>query len=456
MTALALALVIPWATGIVLVLLDGRRRLVGWVAVAVLAANLAALLVLAAQVLPDGTVEATTGDWPLGVGITLRADALGVLFAVLSSLALLAATIHEVLDGVRERVFPGLVVLLAAGLSGVFLTGDVFNFYVFFELSMTAAYILATYGGTRRELGAALVFTAVNLLGTFVFLLSVAGLYHVTGTLDMTRAAARVADVDPNAAILIAVGFFTAFSVKLGLFPFHFWLPTVYTGARPAVAAILSGGLANIGSYGLLRFGAGLMPDELALASTALIVIGCASIVYGGVLAVSRRTSSEMLAYSAIGQVGYVLVAIGVGGQVGFAAAILYSVVNALNKILLFLTVQMRGAIVGAAFALGALSVAGVPPAAGFVGKLELFRATADNPAVLALFVLGSALSFVYAFQIYQFDFWRGERTGTLSGWPQQSLVAALALVVLAVGLWPELLLALSHDAAEVLARAAG
>lgn len=113
MTALALALVIPWATGIVLVLLDGRRRLVGWVAVAVLAANLAALLVLAAQVLPDGTVEATTGDWPLGVGITLRADALGVLFAVLSSLALLAATIHEVLDGVRERVFPGLVVLLA-------------------------------------------------------------------------------------------------------------------------------------------------------------------------------------------------------------------------------------------------------------------------------------------------------------------------------------------------------
>ena len=133
----------------------------------------------------------------------------------------------------------------------------------------------------------------------------------------MARIAERVADVDPNAAILIAVGFFAAFSVKLGLFPFHFWLPTVYTGARPAVAAILSGGLANIGAYGLLRFGGELLPDELALASTALIVIGCASIVYGGVLAVSRRTSSEMLAYSAIGQVGYVLVAIGVGGQVG-------------------------------------------------------------------------------------------------------------------------------------------
>ena len=106
MTALALALVIPWAAGIVLALLDGRRRLVGWLAVAALAANLAALVVLAAQVLPEGAVEATTGDWPAGVGITLRADALGVLFAVLSSLALLAATVHEVLDGRARARLP--------------------------------------------------------------------------------------------------------------------------------------------------------------------------------------------------------------------------------------------------------------------------------------------------------------------------------------------------------------
>jgi multicomponent Na+:H+ antiporter subunit D len=393
----------------------------------------------------------TTGDWPAGVGITLRADALGVLFALLSSLALLAATAHEVLDGVRERVFPGLVVLLAAGLTGVFLTGDLFNFYVFFELAMTAAYILSTYGGTRRELGAALVFTTVNLLGTFVFLLSVAGLYHVTGTLDMRLEGARMEEVDANAGVLIAVGFFVAFSVKLGLFPFHFWLPTVYTGARPAVAAILSGGLANIGAYGLLRFGAELLPNELALAATALIVIGCASILYGGLLAVSRRTASEMLAYSAIGQVGYVLVAVGIGGPVGFGAAVLYTIVNALNKTLLFLTAEMRGALVGGAFALGALSVAGVPPAAGFVGKLELFRAAAGDPVLIALLFLGGALSFVYAFQIYQFDFWRGERTDPRSAWPQQSVVAALALLVLAAGLWPEPLLALSHDAAAVL-----
>jgi multicomponent Na+:H+ antiporter subunit D len=450
--ALSLSLLVPWAAGIVLVLLDGRRRLIGWLAVAALAANLGALAVLAASVLPEGAVAATTGGWPAGVGITLRADGLGVLLALVSSLALLAAAVHEVLDGVRERVFPGLVVLLAAGLTGLFLTGDLFNFYVFFELSMTAAYILATYGGTRRELGAALVFMTVNLLGTFVFLLSVAALYHVTGTLDMATIAQRMGDVEPNAAVLVAVGFFVAFGVKLGLFPFHFWLPTVYTGSRPAVAAILSGGLANIGAYGVLRFGGELLREELAFAATALIVIGGASILYGGVLAVSRRTASEMLAYSAIGQVGYVLVAVGVGGAVGFGAAILYTIVNALNKTLLFLTAEMRGALVGGAFALGALSVAGVPPVAGFVGKLELFRAAAGSPVLLALLFLGSALSFIYAFQVYQLDFWRGERSGPRSAWPQQALVGALALLVLAAGVWPEPLLALSHAAAQALA----
>ena len=240
----------------------------------------------------------------------------------------------------------------------------------------------------------------------------------------MATIAARMGDVEPNAAILIAVGFFVAFSVKLGLFPFHFWLPTVYTGAP---AGRRRDPQRRAGQHRRLRAAALRRPsccrDELALAATALIVIGCASILYGGVLAVSRRTASEMLAYSAIGQVGYVLVALGVGGPVGFAAAILYTIVNALNKTLLFLTVQMRGALVGAAFALGAFSVAGVPPAAGFIGKLELFRDGRRQPrAPRSCSSLGGALSFVYAFQVYQYDFWRGERVGPRSGARQQAV----------------------------------
>ena len=454
MTRLMLPLLIPWATGTLLVALDGRRRTIGWLAVAILATHLGALAALAVDITAAGASVTVTGGWADGVGIVLRGDHLGITFALVSAVALLAAAAQAVALGVPERTFPGLLLLLATGLTGLFLTADIFNFYVFFEIAMTAAYVLTTYGGGRRELGAALVFAAVNLLGSSVFLLSIAGVYRVTGTLAMDAVAARMADVEPNAAILIAVGFFIAFGVKLGLFPFHFWLPTVYTGARPAVAAILSGALANIGAYGLLRFGAQLLPAELTLGATALILIGCASIVYGGVLAVSRRDAAETLAYSSIGQVGYVLVAVGVGGPVGFAAAVLYAVINSLNKTMLFLTVGLRGPLAGAAFVIGAFSVAGVPPAAGFLGKLALIDTgiAARSPALVAVLVAGSVLSFVYMFQLYQQDFWRNGH-GTPSPWTLQLLPGLLSLLVLAAGLWPEPLVAMSREAAATLVR---
>ncbi|WP_260189502.1 complex I subunit 5 family protein [Actinophytocola gossypii] len=452
---LSTALLVPWVTGVLLVALDGRRRVIAWLGVGSLAATLVLLAVLAAQVFTGGARRVRTGDWPEGVGITLRADALAVAFALLSVLVLLAAAVHEASGGARSRTFPGLVVLLAAGLTGLFVTGDVFSFYVFFELAMTASYALSAYGGKRRQLRAALVFAAVNLLGSFIFLLSVAGVYRVTGTLSMDQVAGRMLDVNPNAALLIATGFFIAFCVKLGLFPFHFWLPTVYAGARPAVAAILSGAVANIGAYGLLRFGAGLFPEQLRHAGIALVVLGAASIVYGGVLAVARGDTAEMLAYSAIGQVGYVLVAVGVGGPVALTTAVLYSVVNALNKALLFLASGLRGTLVAGAFAVGALSVAGVPPAMGFVGKLELFRTgvAAGSAALVVLLVVGSALSLVYLFQVYQRRFWRADPAsgGVVSPLPQRLVTAALALLVLAAGLWPEPLIALSGHAVDML-----
>ncbi|WP_448624956.1 complex I subunit 5 family protein [Geodermatophilus sp. URMC 64] len=454
MTVLSVTLLVPWAAGTLLVVLDGRRPAVAWAAVAALAATLALVAVLTVRVIASGPEQLVTGGWPAGIGIVLRADALGIAFALVSALVLLAAAAHEAVTGPQARTFPGLLVLLAAGLTGLFLTGDLFDFYVFFEISMTASYALTAYGGTARQLRAALIFAAVNLLGSFIFLISVAGTYHVTGALAMADIAARMPAVGANAGLLVAVGFFVAFSVKLGLFPFHFWLPTVYAGSRPAVAAVLSGAVANIGGYGLLRFGGGMFPEQLWLASTALVVIGVASILYGAVLATSRGDLPETLAYSAIGQVGYVLVALGVGGAVGLVAAVLYALVNALNKALLFLTTGLRGRLVAGAVVIGALSVAGVPPAVGFVGKLELFRTAvaAGSAALVVLLLLGSALSLVYMFQTYQRAFWRGDHSERgATALPGRLVLAALALVVLALGLWPEPLVALSERAAEVL-----
>jgi multicomponent Na+:H+ antiporter subunit D len=259
--------------------------------------------------------------------------------------------------------------------------------------------------------------------------------------------------VEPNSSILIATLLFVAFSLKLGLFPFHFWVPPVYRDTHPAVAAMLSGAVANIGSYGLLRFGAGILPNELRFGAAFLLMIGAASILYGALLAVSGHEPADVLAYSSIGQAGYVLVALAVGGPLGHGAAVLYALMNAANKTLLFLSTGLRGPLVGAAFAIGAFSVAGIPPAVGFLGKVALFRVAIEqgSAALVAMVFVGGALSFVYMLRIYQRTFWVSAPVGPPSGAPARLLVLGLAVVLLVLGAWPEPLLAISRDAAAVL-----
>ena len=448
---------VPWVLAAVLALVDGRKRWVGLLAAAGLAASLAALFWLAVVVLRQGTVETYAGGWPEGVGISLRADALGVTFALVSMVVILASLLYEMALGVRWRTFPPLVLLVAAGLNGLFLTGDVFNFYVFFEISMTASFVLAGYREKDFQVRAAFIFAVVNLLGSVVFLMGIAALYSITGSLDMAVVAARTDTLEPSSVIVVSAVIFAAFCLKLGIFPFHFWLPAVYVGSHPPVAAILSGALANIGGYGLLRFGGGIMPRELALGSAAVMILGTASIVYGALQAISRRDTSEVMAYSAIGQVGYILLALGVGGPVGFTAAVLYSIINSLNKGVVFLAAGLRGPLVGASFAVGAFSIAGVPPAAGFVAKIAIFKAAiaegsaVTGAALVALVFAGSALSFLYSFQVYQRRFLApqdGEKAGPLAA---RLLVFALAVLLVLLGLWPEPLVYMSEAAAEAL-----
>lgn len=455
---LVFPLAVCWFGAVALAILDGRRPGVAWISVATLAAAFASAIVLATEVITGQPRQMVAGDWPPGVGIVLRADALGVIFAVVCLGVLLASLLFETLGGVRSRSFPSLVLFLAAGLTGLFLTGDAFNFYVFFEISMIASYVLTAYGEERRQLRAAAIFAVVNLLGSTLFLIGIAALYHVTGRLDLFGISSRIIEVPSRTVVLSATLIFVAFGVKLGLFPFHFWLAAVYTGTRPAVAAILSGAVANIGAYGLLRFGGELLPRELGYSALALVIIGAASILYGAMQAISRLTLPEVLAYSSIGQAGYILVALGIGGQVGYSAAVLFALVNSLNKALLFLSENLRGWLVGAAFAIGAMSVAGVPPAAGFLSKAALFRAgiEEDSVALVVLIFVGGALSLVYMVQAYQRRFWQPDAApeGAMPGASPlrvRAVVVALALLIMALGVWPEPLLSLSRDAAMVL-----
>lgn len=450
MIALPLGILMFGALG--LAVLDGTRPRNGWLAVLVLTMALAATVNLGWDVYHHGTHATAIGGWDQGVGITLRVDLVGVIFAVLCQVVLLSALIYEVIGEVGARIFPALVLFMAVGLTGLTFTGDAFNFYVFFEISMIAAYILVNYGETPRQFRAAFVFITVNLLGSVLFLIGIAAIYHTTGFLDMVRIRDQMPLVQENPAILTATIIFVAFSIKLGLFPFHFWLPTVYTGTRPAVAAMLSGALANIGTYGLIRFGVDIFPRELEASAPVLLVLGSASIVYGGIQALSRHASAEVLAYSAIGQVGYIMIALAFGGPLGWAAVILYSVINSLNKTVLFLSASVRGWLSTVALAIGCFSVAGVPPVGGFFAKFAIFDVliAEDRPWLVGLIFVGSVLSFVYMFQMYRrrvAD--KSEETDTRAS--RQLVSVTVAAVLLLIGIFPQPLLNLIARAADSL-----
>jgi multicomponent Na+:H+ antiporter subunit D len=189
-------LAIFWIAALALALANGRQRAVGLLGLLSLAAGFLAMARLTLEVAANGPLEMVAGNWPAGVGITLRADALGVAFAMTAIAVLLVAYAFELAGGIDSRAFPALTLFLAAGLTGVFITGDAFNFYVFFEISMVASYILTAYGEERRQLRAAVIFAVVNLLGSVLFLIGIVSLYHATGTLEMTSIAARMPIVE--------------------------------------------------------------------------------------------------------------------------------------------------------------------------------------------------------------------------------------------------------------------
>ena len=452
---MVLPLGILWFGAVLLAVLDGTRQKNAWLSVLILGLALTATVTLGIDIWRDGPQEIVVGGWERGVGISLRVDTLGIIFAVLSQTVLLAALVFEAARGIAARIYPALVLFMGVGLTGVFFTGDAFNFYVFFEISMISAYVLASYGETPRQFRAAFIFTVVNLLGSVLFLISIAGLYHITGRLDMVGIKAQIPLVAESPAVLIATLMFVAFGVKLGLFPFHFWLPAVYTGTRASVAAIFSGALANIGSYGLLRFGADLLPRELQQGAPVLIVLGSVSIIYGAVQSISRHSPNEVLAYSSIGQVGYIMIALAIGGEVGVGAAIIYAVINSLNKTLLFLSVSLQGWLIGSAFVVGAFSVAGVPPFAGFLAKLVMFRAGVEGGSwrVTVLVFLGGALSFLYMFQLYRRRFWVPHPDEESSAILPQVVVVTMALGILVVGVYPQPLIDITDEAVSFIVR---
>jgi multicomponent Na+:H+ antiporter subunit D len=423
-----------------------------------------------------GVLPYYLSNWPAPYGITFVADALSASMLALAGVVTVPAIVFAsvyVDEAGQKLAFHPLYHFMMAGVSGAFLTGDIFNLFVWFEVMLMSSYVLVLFYSGPTHTRAALSYVVLNLLASAVMLVAIGGIYATTGTLNMADIARRLADpaaygvsVAPTlglAALLLAV-----FALKAGIVPFHFWVPAAYRAAPAPVTAILAGVVKKVGIYAIIRlfftiFAAAEYANGSALDYVGPILVGTAavSMIYGGVAAVGREELDELLAFSSIAQVGFIVAPLGVvavapslpvpasvPGETfaafGVAAALVYSFNHAVGKGLLFLVsgalhsavgttkfgelggLARRTPLLATAFLLGGLSLIGVPPLLGFFGKLLVFRvgivggaSGSGSAALLAWLALGSALvgailTIAYVTRAWNAVFW-GEPSATVS-----------------------------------------
>lgn len=354
------------------------------------------------------------GDWPAPFGIVLVLDRLSALLLLLTALLGLAVAVHAALTGLDRRGwhFHALFQFQLLGVNGAFLTGDLFNLFVFFEVLLIASYGLMLHGQGARRLTAGVQYVIVNLIGSILFLIALGLLYGVTGTLNMADMTARAAALPAGDQGLFRAGGFllaVVFALKAALLPLHLWLPRTYAAAAPAVAALFAI-MTKVGAYAIIRTtplifgdGAGMF---LLPAALGTILIG-----YAGVLA--ARGLGDMAAFGLIGSTATLLTAIALFDGPAMAAALYYLPHTTISAALLFLTVDLiirwRGvegsAIVptprykgqgwlGFQFLAAAVALVGLPPLSGFVGKLLILQAATPSAHMTAIWatVLGTSL----------------------------------------------------------------
>lgn len=370
-------------------------------AVALTAAGLA-LVWFAAQ----GHILATqAGDWAAPYGITLVVDRLSAVMVAITGIVGLATLVFALAhdeDPARCRDFHPLVHGLLVGVCGAFITGDVFNLYVWFEVLLVGSFALLVLGGGKRRLSGTVVYVVLNLVATMMFLLAAGMLYGATGSLNMALLArAFAAGEVPITAHAAVVLMLTAFSIKAALFPVFGWLPASYHVAWTPVSALFAGLLTKVGVYALIRIVTLFWPDA-GVAHEVLLWVACATMLIGVLGAAAQTEVRRILSFHIVSQVGYMILGLALATPLALAGAVFYLIHHIVVKANLFfiggiaarLTGSERLAAMGGLyarapwlallFAIPALSLAGIPPLSGFWAKFVLVKASLETSAWIA------------------------------------------------------------------------
>lgn len=371
------------------------------------------------------------GDWPAPFGITLVADLFSAIMVLMAGLMGSAVVFYSIwsMDDARGRFgyYPLLMVLLM-GVCGAFLTGDIFNLYVWFEVMLMASFVLLALGGERAQLEGALKYVTLNLISSALFLSAVGILYGVLGSLNMADLSGKITGhMSPGLVTTLAMLFLVAFGIKSALFPLFFWLPASYHTPPVAVTAIFGALLTKVGAYSLIRVFTLLFTHNVDLTHPLILILAGLTMLTGVLGAAAHYEMRRILAFHIVSQIGYIIMGLGLFTGLGLAGAVYFMVHNILAKTNLFLIsgiVHRLGGsfelkelggfyrkhpLLSICFFISAMSLAGAPPLSGFVGKFLLVLAglRAESYLIVGLALFVSILTLYSMTKIWAYAFWQ-------------------------------------------------
>jgi len=390
------------------------------------------------QVLATGVIRYEMGGWAAPWGIEYRVDLLSAFVLLFVSgigaivLTFAPRSLHDEVPVSRHYLFCAVYLLCLTGLLGIAITGDLFNVFVFLEISALSSYALIAMGGRRQALPAAFKYLVMGTIGATFILIGIGFMYMMTGTLNMEDMAARLAAVEGARTGLVAFAFLTVgIGLKMALFPLHGWLPNAYTYAPSVVTAFLAATATKVSVYILLRFVLSVFGVEFAFEqlglTTILMPLALAGIVIASTVAIYQTNIKRMLAYSSVAQIGYMVLGISFVTVTGLTAGIVHLFNHALIKGGLFMAmgcimfrlrsvdlddmagVGRRMPFTMAAWAVGGLGLIGVPLTAGFISKWYLIRGALELGwwPVAVIVLLSSLLALVYVWRVVEVAFFK-------------------------------------------------
>ncbi|MEM7622254.1 MAG: proton-conducting transporter membrane subunit [Planctomycetota bacterium] len=501
-------IIIPMIAAAATLPMRGRPKLQAFIAVLATAAVLgvAARLLMGAW---DGTiVKNEVGGWAAPFGIVLVCDALGAIMVVLTGIVGFAVALFSLASVDRDQLGVDaqapLMLMLLAAVSGAFLTGDLFNLYVWFELMLLSSFVLLTVGGTPQQFEGAVKYVALNLLSSTLFLAAAGLIYGATGTLNMAHLSIRLDEIgDPMITTAFAAPLLVAFAIKAAVFPFFFWLPASYHTPSPVVSALFAGLLTKVGVYSLIRATTLMFDQEWAMLSDVVLLVASVTMISGVLGAVAQSDMRRILSFHIVSQIGYMLMGLGIAmaayssaaeldatdpaaaaglraaGTLGMAGAVFYILHHIVAKTNLFLiagaVIRVRGTSelgklggvsishphIGVLFLISSLALAGMPIFSGFWAKLALVRSGLEggNMWIVTVSLCVSVLTLFSMTKIWSNAFWRQEPRDE-DGVPEPAKpagrlmlapVAGLAALSVVIGVFAGPLFGLSRLAANQL-----